>query len=170
MIEKRQRPAGLSALRNFALVLAMAWMGLAAAPTARAAEATPDKFLATIYHHYEGKNAKGIDIFGKAALQRYFEPSLIALVAADEQAAAKRGDVPELDGDPFIDAQDWEITQLKIATQMDGTDKASATVSFKNFDEPHAVAVKLVRLPIGWRIADIIWAEGSLRGLYPEKH
>src|SRR5579872_5438769 len=33
------------------------------------------------------------------------------------------------------DAQDWEIAQLKIATQMDGADKASATVSFANFDE-----------------------------------
>ncbi|HEV8014699.1 MAG TPA: DUF3828 domain-containing protein [Stellaceae bacterium] len=171
MIERRQRPGRRSALRNLALALAIAWAGLAAfGPTGRAAEATPDKFLATIYHHYEGKNAKGVDIFGKAALQRYFEPSLVAIIAADEQAAAKRGDEPELDGDPFIDAQDWEITQLKIATRMDGADKAMATVSFKNFDEPHAVTVKLVRLPAGWRIADIVWPEGSLRGLYTENH
>jgi hypothetical protein len=156
--------------RNLVMALAIAAAAFALVPPSSGAEATPLTFLATIYQHYQGKDAKGIDIFGKTALQRYFEPSLVALMAADEQTAAKRGDVPELDGDPFIDAQDWEITQLKIATQMDGTDKASAKVSFKNFDEPHSVTVRLVRLPIGWRIADIIWPEGSLRGLYADKH
>jgi hypothetical protein len=151
------------------LLLAIACI-ITLAATAFADEAKPDKFLATIYHHYEGKNAKGVDIYGKGALSRYFEPSLVTLMAADEAAAAKRGDVPELDGDPFIDAQDWEIIDLKIATQMDGTDKATATVSFRNFKKPHSVSVKLVKLPVGWRIADVVWADGSLRALYSDKH
>jgi hypothetical protein len=152
------------------LALAIACILTLAAPVRAADDATPDKFLATIYHQYEGKNAKGVDIYGKGALSRYFEPALVALIAADEAAAAKRGDVPELDGDPFIDAQDWEITALKIATRMDGADKATATVTFENFKEPHSVTVKLIKLPVGWRIADIVWAEDSLRGLYTEKH
>jgi hypothetical protein len=152
------------------LVLAIATVFTLAVPALAADDATPDKFLATIYHQYEGKNAKGVDIYGKGALARYFEPSLVALIAKDEAEAAKRGDVPELDGDPFIDAQDWEITDLKIATVMDGTDKATGTVSFQNFKEPHSVTVKLVKLPVGWRIADIVWAEDSLRGLYTDKH
>jgi hypothetical protein len=152
------------------LVLAIATVFTLAVQALAADDATPDKFLATIYHQYEGKNAKGVDIYGKEALARYFEPSLVALIAADEAAAAKRGDVPELDGDPFIDAQDWEITALKIASKMDGADKATATVSFENFKEPHSVTVKLVKLPVGWRIADIVWAEDSLRGLYTDRH
>jgi hypothetical protein len=146
-------------------VLAIAWI----APALAADEATPEKFLATIYHHYEGKDAKGVDIYGKGALARYFEPSLVALIAADQAAAAKRGDEPELDGDPFIDAQDWEITQLKIAAVMEGADKATATVSFRNFDEAQSVTVKLVKLAAGWRIADIVWPDGSLRALYTDK-
>ena len=154
-------------LRRFVLAIAcLAW----AMPTLAADDATPDKFLVAIYHQYEGKDAKGVDIDGKGALARYFEPSLVALIAADEAAAAKRGDVPELDGDPFIDAQDWEITGLKIATVMDGTDKATATVSFRNFDEPQSVTVKLIKLKAGWRIADIVWADGSLRALYTDNH
>jgi Protein of unknown function (DUF3828) len=157
-----------SRLRLF--LLAIACVFALAAPAFAADEATPDKFLATIYHHYEGKNAKGVDIYGKGALARYFEPSLVALIAADEAAAAKRGDVPELDGDPFIDAQDWEVTDLKIAAVMDGTDKASATVSFRNFNEPQSVTVKLVKLRVGWRIADIVWSDGSLRALYTDNH
>jgi hypothetical protein len=156
------------------LVLALTIAGLAALPApVRAADTPPDKFLATLYHHYEGKNAKGIELFGKPALLRYFEPTLAELMAADEQAAAQRGDVPELDGDPFIDAQDFEITGLKVATRMDGADKATAIVAaivaFENFNEPHKVTVKLVRLPVGWRGADVIWQEGSLRRLYPAK-
>lgn len=151
------------------LALAIACIMTLAAPALAADDATPDKFLATIYHQYEGKNAKGVDIYGKGALARYFEPSLVALIAKDETEAAKRGDVPELDGDPFTDAQDWEITGLKIATVMDG-EKASATVSFENFKEPHSVTIKLIKLPVGWRIADIVWAEDSLRGLYTDKH
>jgi len=152
------------------LALAIAWLVAWAVPAVAADDAAPNKFLATIYQHYEGKNAKGVDIDGKGALSRYFEPSLVALIEADEKAAAKRGDVPELDGDPFIDAQDWDITDLKIATQLDATDKATATVSFRNFNEPHSVTVKLVKLSVGWRIADIVWPEGSLRGLYTDRH
>ncbi|HWE74244.1 MAG TPA: hypothetical protein VG328_13850 [Stellaceae bacterium] len=148
------------------LILAVAGIIALAAPALAAGDATPDQFLATIYRHYEGRNAKGIDIYGKKVLSRYFEPSLVALIAADEAAAAKRGDAPELDGDPFVDAQDWEISNLKIATKMDGTEKAISTVSFRNFKEPHSVSVRLIKLPAGWRIADITWPDGSLRGLY----
>jgi Protein of unknown function (DUF3828) len=152
------------------LVLAIACVLPLAASAIAADDASPDKFLATIYQRYEGKNAKGVDIDGKAALARYFEPSLVALIAADEAAAAKRCDVPELDGDPFVDAQDWEISGLKIATTMEGAGRAIATVSFRNFDEPHSVTIKLVKLRAGWRIADILWAEGSLRRLYTDNH
>jgi len=153
------------------LALAIACIMTVAAPALGADDATPDKFLATIYHQYEGKNAKGVDIDGKKALSRNFEPSLVALIIADEAAAAKRGDVPELDGDPFIDAQDWEITDLKIAVKMDSADKATATVNFRNVKEPKSVTVQLVKLSVGWRIADIIWpGDGSLRGLYTDKH
>ena len=156
-------------LRHFAL--AITCVIILAAPALAADDATPDKFLATIYHQYEGKNARGVDIDGKQKLARYFEPSLVALIVADEAAAAKRGDVPELDGDPFIDAQDWEITDLKIAVKVDGTDKATGTVSFLNFKEAHSVTVNLVKLSVGWRIADIIWVgDGSLRALYTDKH
>jgi Protein of unknown function (DUF3828) len=152
------------------LVLAIVCAMTVASPALAAGDATPDKFLASIYHQYEGKHAKGVDIDRKGVLARYFEPTLVALIAADEAAAAKRGDVPELDGDPFIDAQDWEITDIKIATVMDGADKATATVNFRNFNEPHSVTVKLVKLRVGWRISDIIWAEASLRGLYDDNH
>jgi hypothetical protein len=74
--------------------------------------------------------------------------------------------VPALDGDPFVDAQEWEITGLTITVQTDGPDKAMGIVAFRNFNKPIKIQVALVRLKDGWRISDIVWPDGSLRGLY----
>jgi hypothetical protein len=115
-----------------------------------AAEAgSPQAFLEAIYRNYEGKDSKGFMLDKPAVIRRTF--------------------VPELDGDPFIDAQDWEITGLVIKVAMDGAAKAAATVTFKNFGEAHTVTHELVKTGNGWRIADIRMKERSLRGLYPAK-
>jgi hypothetical protein len=101
---------------------------------------------------------------------RYFEPSLVALMTADQAAAQKKDEVPALNGDPFVDAQEWDITRLAIAIEPGGPDKATGTVTFRNFDKPTKLTVALVRLKDGWRIADIVWPDGSLRGLYTGNH
>lgn len=140
---------------------------------ASAAEQSPQAFLQSIYVHYEGSSdtAKGVYPDTPAATRRYFEPVLANLIIADVAAAAKRGDVPELDGDPFIDAQDWDITNLKIHIDSRDATKARATVTYENFKKPQAIHLSLVHTPAGWRIADIIWNgnEGTLRGLYVKK-
>ena len=151
------------------LVLTIACLTALIAPVF-ADEATPQTFLTTLYHRYEGKHTRGLDYADKRMLMRYFEPSLVDLITADQAAAKKRDEVPALDGDPFVDAQEWEITQLAITTTADGPDKATGTVTFRNFSEPKKLTVALVRLKAGWRIADITWPDGSLRGLYTDNH
>ncbi|HEY1503033.1 MAG TPA: DUF3828 domain-containing protein [Stellaceae bacterium] len=151
------------------LILAIACITIFAA-SALADEATPQAFLTALYQHYEAKGFPGIDYADKRVLQRYFEPSLVELITADQAAAKKRDEVPALDGDPFVDAQEWEITRLAITTQTDGADKATGSVAFRNFKKPKKFVVRLVRLKAGWRIADIVWPEGSLRGLYTDNH
>lgn len=155
--------------RRFALTIACI-VGLAAPVLAD--KATPQAFLNALYHHhrYEGKHTRGIDYADRRVLQRYFEPSLVGLITADQAAAKKRDEVPALDGDPFVDAQEWEITQLAITTAAEGPDKGIGTVTYRNFGEPKKLTVALVRLKPGWRIADIIWPDGSLRGLYTDNH
>ena len=66
----------------------------------------------------------------------------------------------------FIDAQDWEISNLKIGVKMNGADRAVATVTFRIFKEMRTMTLDLVRTPAGWRIADIRGPSGSLRELY----
>src|SRR5262249_19249181 len=103
---------------------------------AAAADAAAMAFVTKIYDAYKGKDAKGITTNTEADLRRYFEPSLVALIVKDEKAAAKRKEIPTLDGDPFIDAQEWEINGLDITVTDAPPDKAVATVTYKNFDVP----------------------------------
>jgi hypothetical protein len=143
--------------------------GFAAVPVA-AADAAATAFVTKIYEAYKGKGSKGISIDGDAAVRRYFEPSLAAMIVRDQKAAARRHDVPTLDSDPFIDAQDWEISGIDVAVTDAPPDKAVATVNFKNLDQPTKVVLDLVKIKSDWRIANITWQRDgkaeTLRGLY----
>jgi hypothetical protein len=125
-----------------------------AAVGAQAAEPSAKSFVEGIYAAYKGKDARGVSIESDAAVRRYFEPKLAALIIKDRKDA--RGEVGKLGADPFIDAQDWEINAVNIAVRDTASDKASATVSFTNLGEQHTIMLALVKLKMGWRIADII--------------
>jgi hypothetical protein len=119
----------------------------------RAAEPSAKSFVEGIYAAYKGKDANGISLESDAAVRRYFDPKLAALILRDRKEA--RGEVGRLGSDPFIDAQDWQIDAVDIAIREIAPDKASATVSFKSLGEQRTVVLALVKLRMGWRIADI---------------
>jgi hypothetical protein len=131
-------------------------------------------FIVAIYAAYKGKNSKGVRLDGDTALRRYFEPSLAAMILKDEQAAARRKDVPTLDGDPFVDGQDWEISAVSIAMTNVADTSATATATFNNAGTPTKVVYDMVRLNSDWRIRDITWSHDgkpeSLRSLYVKKN
>src|SRR5262249_28374483 len=95
-------------------------------------------------------------------------PDLAATIDADTLAAEREDRPPALDGDPFIDAQEWNVTNIAIVVRDDAPDRALALVSFFNNGEPRQVELTLVKLDAGWRVDDIRWREGTLRGLYKE--
>jgi hypothetical protein len=138
-----------------------------------AAEPSARDFLAGIYAAYKGNSDKsrGITLTDGATVRRYFEPQIAALIIKDMETAGKRQDVPLLDGDPFIDAQDWDIAAFDISVRDTGAGKAAGTVAFKNFGAPVTIGLELVKLKDGWRIADILWGEerGSLKALYARR-
>lgn len=133
-----------------------------------AAEASSTAFVTAIYNSYKGKSSKGVALDDEAAIRRYFEPSLAGLILKDREAAAKDNDVPSLDFDPFIDAQDWDITGFQVTVRDIAPQKATATATFKNTGKSVKVTLDLVKLDAGWRIRDIHWSsrEGTLRKLY----
>jgi hypothetical protein len=144
----------------------------AIAETAALAQgASPLTFLEQLYKPYRAnKNAKAVDYSKPDTVRRYFGPELAKAMLRDRTDAKKRNEVPLLNGDPFIDAQDWEIADLKIEMQP-GTTRRNATgvVTFTNAGEPRAVTVDLIKTGDGWRIYEINAPSGSLRGLYKLK-
>jgi hypothetical protein len=134
-----------------------------------AAELSAQDFVAGIYATYKGKDAKGVSLDSRAKIARYFTPSLTKLIDNDSKAAAKRGEVGELDGDPFIDAQDYQIDAVAIDATENGN-KAVATVKFKNFDKDTIIVMELVKLKQGWRIDEMqLPNRKSLRALFKKK-
>jgi len=140
-----------------------------AAVRARAGEPSAKSFVEAIYANYIGKDSKGFFLESDAAMRRNFDPKLAALILKDRKEA--RGEVGKLDFDPFIDAQDWGIDRVDVEIREVGPDKTRATVSFKNLGDPKSVILDLVRLRMGWRIANITWdrkhrlGEDTLRGI-----
>ena len=137
-----------------------------ASATALAQDASAKAFLDAIYKRYVGKNTKGIPLDSDTVIRRYFEPSLASLIIKDGKEAARRKEVPTLDGDAFIGAQDWEIKATKVDVADAGPGKATGTVTFTNAGEAKKVVLDLVRSGNDWKIADINWGEDSLRKLY----
>jgi Protein of unknown function (DUF3828) len=140
---------------------------------ANAADAAARAFVTAIYNAYKGAAGNGISLDNAASIRRYFEPALAALIIKDQKEAESRGDAPVLDGDPFVDAQDWEIKSFDMAIEDVAANKASATVKFQNFDKPRTVILDLVKLREGWRIADITWLRdgetSTLRSLFTQQ-
>ena len=156
-----------------ALMLTVLAAVLAPSSAARADDAAK-AFLEKIYSRYKAKNAKGILLDTDAQIRLYFQPSIAALMIKDENQAAKRHEVSQLEGDPFLGAQDWEIGPVEVTVTDTAPDRATATAKFNNFKEPQTVTYDLVKLKQGWRIADITWQQSdgtkdTLRGLYVKK-
>jgi hypothetical protein len=144
--------------------------GAAIAGPALAADESARAFVTAIYNTYKGKDAKGILLDNHRTIRRYFEPALAAAMIKDQDEAAKRGDVGNLDGDPFVDAQDFDIKGFDIAVNEPAPGKASATVKFTNFDKATTLGLDLVKIKGDWRIREIIWRrdgkDDSLRALF----
>jgi len=157
------------ALTHSAIGLLIALMLAASAVAAPAASETPQAFLDAIYKTYLGKDSKGVILDKPAVIRRYFVAPLAAAMIKDDAAAAKRGEVPMLDGDPFINGQDWEISDLAVKVEMKPPDKALGTATFDNSGTRMTITYDLVKTAAGWRIADIRNDTRSLRALYKLK-
>jgi hypothetical protein len=134
-----------------------------------AGEPAAKKFLGSIYQHYLGKSsaaAAGIPLTDAQSVRSYFTAGLASLILEDRAAATKRGESPVFDGDPFVGRPEWDISDLSIDVKDTGAPKTVGTVTFMNFGKPERVVLELLRSGNEWRIADVEWDSGTLRGLY----
>jgi len=130
-----------------------------AKPTAAGAKA----FLAALYVPYRSSSMGASDPLEHPS--KYFEARLAKSIIADSEEAAKRGEVPNLDGDPICDCQDYEPFKATIGPVKIKGNHAEADVSFTNF-EPKKIHYSLIATKAGWRIYDVVSDGHSLRGMF----
>jgi hypothetical protein len=130
---------------------------MAVAKPALAADSAATAFVTAIYNTYKGKDAKGVPLDNERIIRRYFEPTLAAAMAKDQNAAARRNEVGLLDFDPFLDAQDWDVNAFDIAVSDAAAGTAKATVKFVNQGEAMTVVLDLLQVKNDWRVYDIAW-------------
>jgi len=141
-------------------------------PAYAAPDSSAKTFLQQIYQNYVGSSAgaaKGVPLPAAKDVRGYFTVGLATLILEDRASAAKRGELPALDGDPFVGHQEWDISNLAVEAKDTGGAKAIGTVTFTNAGKQEKVVVELLRSGKDWRIADIQWDESSLRALYRKK-
>jgi hypothetical protein len=132
----------------------LAALALAAAP---ASIATPQGFVERVYANYARDNYSPL-----VRPERVFAPALAAAIREDQRLSKE--DVGFLDGDPICDCQDPAGLRARIVSVRQGG-SAAATVRvalrFGSAPEHTPVVLRLVRIPDGWRIADVGVADSS---------
>ncbi len=161
-------------MQNAIRLLLAGFLALATATSVFAGQAqksakkddSPRGFLEGIFKRYTGPESKGIQIGTRPQLDRYFTASVAAQIDRDFAVAKRKNEVPELNGDPFVGAQDWEIKNVRVSISNETSAAANGTVTFNNAGREQTVRYDLIRTAYGWRIDDIKWPQGSLRGIY----
>ena len=125
-------------------------MVLFSLPMSAQAETTsgPAAAISAIYKAYQSAPSNGPDV-GKV-----YSARLQALIDADAKATPE-GEVGKIDWDVFVDGQEWEISELKIAVVSEDADRAQVSASFKNMGEPREMLFDLVREGGRWLVDDV---------------
>ena len=133
-------------MRSFVMALAL-WAATAAGAPAAPVFDEPKGLIEYAYAPYKTDN------FPDDPSELY-SPTLKQLWD-DMATRSEEGDVPIIDFDPLINAQDYELTDFVIADPAVNGDDAEVAVSFSNFGEPQELHFYLVRRAEGWKIDDI---------------
>jgi Protein of unknown function (DUF3828) len=157
--------------------LAAVFFLLAFAVCAANALEPPDALVREIY----AADASSIDGTGtgvmgdKAARARFLSAGLLRALEADEAAATKRNQPPTIEGDPFTDAQESSLDDLRISIVSVAGPKASVLAQFSRIDGTRERLTYSLILEKGhWRVDDIAYARAdeplrTLRGLLGAK-
>ena len=79
---------------------------------------------------------------------------LAALIAKEERCAARNG-ICNLDFDVIINAQDWQLKNLRVESAKLEGDRASVVARFTNIDTRQEIIYRFVRQSEGWRLDDV---------------
>jgi len=125
---------------------------------ARAQFATPEAAVRAVYALYRTNGGPGFPSDGPS-VSRFLEPALARAWTKDSAGASEGKKF--LGADPFIQAQDWDISGLSIQPSQVTGDRASVPVAFRNFNKPVRLTYRLARGQDGWRIYDVTSTRGQ---------
>ena len=123
-----------------------------------AVEAQPDRpgaqrFLEQVFAGYRG--GREVPYHDDAAMRTVFSPGLRAAMQR-AFAAVKPDEVPCLNGDPIVGAQEIRITNVRIRTEPQGQGRARGTATFRNMGQSRSVRYNLAQIDGAWLIDDIM--------------
>lgn len=129
---------------------ALAALAAAAGP-ALAQFKTPEAAAENLYAIY---TKPGSDGFSDRDAPRYFDAALLKMWRAAKHK----------DADFFIQGQDFELKDVRVAPAKITGDKAEAVVTFRNFGQPSRITYLFVQAKDGWRITNARAGKETLRG------
>lgn len=130
------------------MLITIALMSLASLAARAETKSGAEAAIVAIYKSYQSSPANGPD------LGKVYSARLQALIDADAKATPE-GEVGKIDWDVFVDGQDWEISELKIALVEEKGDRANVSASFLNLGEPREMLFDLVREGGQWKVDDV---------------
>ena len=156
------RSSRSSLLRIFGL-LACCATAVAAGPGG--STASPADVVSALYRHHLAHDM-AFTPAGIAERSRWLTPDLVALCRAWFARPTSPDEVPDIDGDPFTDSQEYPTAFRLGAVEQDG-DRATVPVIL-SWPEGAArtVRVRVARSGDAWLVSDVLYESGpSLREL-----
>ncbi|UOD32094.1 DUF3828 domain-containing protein [Massilia violaceinigra] len=152
-------------MASLALLLGWSSAAMAAKPESEAS------VVARLYKDFAWQAiASQSDLFGenlahqpRTTLERYFSPTLAALLVRDAACQVRSQGVCHLEGDLLFDSQDPRVIDLDVQTVASGR----VSVAFKDpvTDEQKRIAFHLSQVGGKWKIADISYGNERQRSL-----
>ena len=135
------------------LLAVMIAVGLGFVPAYAQVDSDPVRLITAIYKTY-AENTPSLGGDAEPGLPHVYGKRLQALIDQDEKETPE-GMVGRIDWDVFVDGQDWQLTELKIALVSKSATRAQVRATFKNFDHPSDMLFDLVLEDGHWRIDDV---------------
>jgi hypothetical protein len=139
-----------------------AGLGLAAAQV-NPGEPDPSTWLKQVYALYEkAQSTPALD--GKATtdlIEKRASKTLAALFRKDAACSKRTQGVCALDFDFVVDGQDYKISKVDVGPTVATGDKATVTVTFRNFDADSRNVYSFVREGGQWKVDDVLFKSGS---------
>ncbi len=107
--------------------------------------------------------------FTKASLARkskWLSPDFLARLKAEQARPGNPDEVPNIDGDPFTDSQEYP-TRFVVGKATTEGQRARVPVRFSGKGAQRTLVALLRNSPDGWRVDDLVYEDGktTLRSL-----